>query len=258
LLTTSRVPVLAPQRNERIRLEGLLSDVWSRDILPFPGMTSRVRSEHVRASASHMMRKLSVASIASNFTKRSTSMASIPPAVDLLNVETRLPDIGKSPYLGGGEELGYSSLVSEVDYAARKTHLSIIPDEFVPSTPSGSLGPTKNNWLGNQGEIPGVEGPLRAMKRVATLKLKKSWQPEGHRIITPPLRASSTNNLNHQNHSLSRLSGMLAVESPFMGVENQNFDIEAGTENKIQNENGAKEKEKRPKGIGEGIRSLFR
>ncbi|UQC80492.1 RhoGEF domain-containing protein [Colletotrichum lupini] len=79
LLTTSpRIPILAPPRGERARLEALMSDIWSRDILPFPGMTGRSRSEHlVRSSASTMMRKLSVASIASSFAKRSNSVASM-------------------------------------------------------------------------------------------------------------------------------------------------------------------------------------
>lgn len=77
-MTNPRIPILAPPRGERARLEALLSDIWSRDILPFPGMTGRSRSEHlVRSSASTMMRKLSVASIASSFAKRSNSVASI-------------------------------------------------------------------------------------------------------------------------------------------------------------------------------------
>ncbi|KAH6997555.1 hypothetical protein BKA56DRAFT_469162 [Ilyonectria sp. MPI-CAGE-AT-0026] len=71
LTTNSRIPVLAPSRSERTRLEILLADIWSRDILPFPGMASRSRSEHlVRSSASSMMRKLSVASITGSFSKR--------------------------------------------------------------------------------------------------------------------------------------------------------------------------------------------
>lgn len=73
----SRVTVLSPSRSDRSRLEAILSDVWTREALPFPGMTVRSRSEHlVRSSASSVMRKLSVASIASSFTKRSVSMAS--------------------------------------------------------------------------------------------------------------------------------------------------------------------------------------
>ncbi|OLN82036.1 Phosphatidylinositol 3,4,5-trisphosphate-dependent Rac exchanger 1 protein [Colletotrichum chlorophyti] len=78
LITNPRIPIIAPHRGERARLEAMLADVWSRDVLPFPGMTGRSRSEHlVRSSASTMMRKLSVASIASSFAKRSNSVASM-------------------------------------------------------------------------------------------------------------------------------------------------------------------------------------
>ncbi|KAI9870394.1 MAG: hypothetical protein M1830_004299 [Pleopsidium flavum] len=77
LLTTSRIPVLVPKRADRVRLEHALSDVWTRDILPYPGMGA-VRGDHlIRASASSMMRKLSMASITSSFTKRSSSHASL-------------------------------------------------------------------------------------------------------------------------------------------------------------------------------------
>ncbi len=78
LTTNNRIPVLAPSRADRARLEAALSDVWTREVLPFPGMTVRARSEHlVRSSASSVMRKLSVASITSSFTKRSSSLASV-------------------------------------------------------------------------------------------------------------------------------------------------------------------------------------
>ncbi|KAI2629829.1 Dbl homology domain-containing protein [Hypoxylon sp. NC1633] len=79
LLTTNiRIPVLAPSRGDRARLEALMADVWSRKVLPFPGITSRSRSEHlVRSSASTVMRKLSVASITSSFAKRSASATNV-------------------------------------------------------------------------------------------------------------------------------------------------------------------------------------
>ncbi|KAM3066867.1 hypothetical protein ACMFMG_007012 [Clarireedia jacksonii] len=78
LQATHRPTVLAPSRTERIRLETLLSDVWTRDILPYPGMSSRPRNEHpVRVSASSMMRKLSSHASISSITKRSSSMASL-------------------------------------------------------------------------------------------------------------------------------------------------------------------------------------
>jgi len=82
LTTNSRVPVLAPARAERARLEASLADAWTRDVLPFPGITARSRSEHlVRASASSMMRKLSAVNITGSFTgsftRRSASLASL-------------------------------------------------------------------------------------------------------------------------------------------------------------------------------------
>jgi hypothetical protein len=74
--SNSRIPVLAPSRGERARLEALLSDVWTRDKLPFPGMTIRARGEHlIRSSASSVMRKLSSVSITSSF-RRSISHSS--------------------------------------------------------------------------------------------------------------------------------------------------------------------------------------
>ncbi|KAJ8070172.1 hypothetical protein OCU04_000564 [Sclerotinia nivalis] len=72
-----RPTILAPPRTERVRLETMLADVWTRDIIPYPGMGSKPHREHtVRASASSMMRKISHASI-SSITKRSGSIASL-------------------------------------------------------------------------------------------------------------------------------------------------------------------------------------
>lgn len=75
-MSSGHVPTLAPRRAERIRLETALADVWSREVLPYPGMVSRRPDNPIRASANSVMRKLSMASIASNFTKRSASFAS--------------------------------------------------------------------------------------------------------------------------------------------------------------------------------------
>lgn len=72
-MASSVMPTLAPRRAERVRLEGLLCDVWSRETLPFPGMMMRRTENLVKASANSVMRKLSMASIASNFSKRSAS-----------------------------------------------------------------------------------------------------------------------------------------------------------------------------------------
>ena len=76
--TPSHVQTLAPRRADRIRLESLLSDVWTRDHLPYPGMQPRL-SDPIRASANHVIRKFSMASITSNFSssKRSASYTSM-------------------------------------------------------------------------------------------------------------------------------------------------------------------------------------
>ncbi|KAF2139956.1 uncharacterized protein K452DRAFT_320046 [Aplosporella prunicola CBS 121167] len=76
-LSTCLVPTLAPRRAERVRLETAICDVWTRDALPYPGMSPRRAENPIRASANSVMRKLSMASITSNFSKRSGSYASL-------------------------------------------------------------------------------------------------------------------------------------------------------------------------------------
>ncbi len=204
LLTTNRIPVLAPPRAERVRLENLLSDVWTREILPFPGMTGRTRSEHlVRASASSMIRKLSVASIAGNFTKRSVSyvnLASIHhPADDKHEVES-----SKDIYAGGWESviLEKSSTVESDDTTVSR--LSVIKDEIIQ---------LDEKVVCLTGATNG-SSPVGTLKRLATLRAKKSLQPNGSRVITPPLRTSSANSIN-QTRTAS-ING-----SPWEGDENK-------------------------------------
>lgn len=74
LLTTHRTPILAPKRSDRIRLEQSLSDIWTRDLLPFPGMLVARSGNHIRASAGSLVRKLSLASLHGPFTRRSSSL----------------------------------------------------------------------------------------------------------------------------------------------------------------------------------------
>ncbi|KAF2127906.1 hypothetical protein P153DRAFT_318981 [Dothidotthia symphoricarpi CBS 119687] len=76
-MSSNHVPTLAPRRTERMRLETALEDVWTKDILPFPGMSNRRVETQIRASANSVMRKLSMASIASNFSRRSPSFSSV-------------------------------------------------------------------------------------------------------------------------------------------------------------------------------------
>ncbi|KAH9823767.1 RhoGEF domain [Teratosphaeria destructans] len=82
VVTPSHVQTLAPRRADRVRLEALLSDVWTKEVLPYPGMAPR-RTDPLRASANHVMRKFSMASIASNFSssKRNASYTSVSSSV---------------------------------------------------------------------------------------------------------------------------------------------------------------------------------
>lgn len=95
LQANARIPVLSPSRSDRARLEALVSDVWTRDVLPFPGMTPRIKSERpVLSTASSAMRKLSVASLTSTFGRRSTSRAHIhkrAASFDVGAIETYVP-----------------------------------------------------------------------------------------------------------------------------------------------------------------------
>ncbi|KAF3033095.1 hypothetical protein E8E12_004456 [Didymella heteroderae] len=76
-LSANYIPTLAPRRAERMRLETALEEVWTKDALPFPGMSNRSVENQIRASANSVMRKLSMASITSNFSRRSPSFSSM-------------------------------------------------------------------------------------------------------------------------------------------------------------------------------------
>jgi hypothetical protein len=245
LLTTNRIPVLAPPRSERIRLEVLLADVWTREILPFPGMTGRARSEHlVRASASSMMRKLSVASIASNFTKRSGSMAS-------LHKTTEDDESGGNGMLRSGTADQNSSETSpqlEVDDLPG-SRLPIIQDEKENLQKTDSLESLLGLACGANGS------PAETLRRLATLKVKTSWGNDGQRIITPPLRTSSANSVSH-----TRVTPLSTVVDLTIGDKENISPAQS-----VHVKETAQKRAKKSKGIGmnravvaEGLRNLFR
>lgn len=181
LLTTNRIPVLAPSRSERIRIETLLSDVWTREILPYPGMTGRSRSEHlVRTSASSMMRKLSVASITSNFTKRSGSMVSLYKAAE----DDSSGEQVSGDFMRGTPSRSEKHYSGETYKPAEAERLSIIQDEKENGFRHGSV----ENLLS-----VGNPSPAGTLHRLATLQASKSWSHDVQRTVVPPLRTSSRN-----------------------------------------------------------------
>ncbi|KAE9381477.1 hypothetical protein N431DRAFT_476300 [Stipitochalara longipes BDJ] len=247
LLTTNRIPVLAPSRADRIRLEALLADVWTKEVLPYPGMTGRARNEHlVRASASSMIRKLSVASIASNFTKRSGSMASLHKTTE--DDEFSETDFPKAAPARTENSWSESSQYKALEDPTR-ARLSIIQDEKENTNHKDSFEMPRTF-------SPGANGsPASTLRRLATLKVKTSWGPDGQRIITPPLRTSSANSV-----SQSRITPLSTVTD--LGVEEKENIPQAKSPQAVP---APQKPGKKSKGMGmsrnvvaEGIRNLFR
>ena len=73
-LSTQRIVILAPKRSERSRLEASLTDVWTRERLPYPGMIASRSGQIFRASAGSLVRKLSLASMHGTFGRRASSL----------------------------------------------------------------------------------------------------------------------------------------------------------------------------------------
>lgn len=197
LTTNTRIPALAPSRGERARLEALLSDVWSREVLPFPGMTNRSRSEHiVRASASSMIRKLSVASIASSFTKRSASLASTNKATTD-DDKTEMGDgVRHVPKLT--REEGWTS-GSPLLRGQEDRRLPIIRDDAERKTSSGtSTGGSAFKKADVAGTVAGTVRRLDALKRGSA-----PTGEEGRAVESTALRTSSPNSLRLIRHTSS-------------------------------------------------------
>lgn len=221
LLAKGRVPVLAPSRGDRARLEALLSDVWTREVLPFPGMTVRARNEHlIRTSAHSMIRKLSVTSITSQFTKRSTSLASV----------TR--GGSEEDFVGSDDASGQESpfaTTSETE-PALDTHfgnasgcsmrLSIIEDNSdrtASTLRAESPDDQASSIVSLDGSLEMPRSPRRPRRRMRIVKSPGTGQPVSGstRLSVPPsqstpvaLRARSANGpqINRQTSMLSRQS----------------------------------------------------
>lgn len=134
LWTPKRTNVLAPSRDSRVKIESLLNDVWSKEELPLPGMSmsiqgmSRARNDisiRTRTSASSIMRKISKASIASNFSKRSASVHSLPRSI-LDDESLGQPDVPKR--MSSRREPSHDQGHRDTDELP-KPRLSVIPDE---------------------------------------------------------------------------------------------------------------------------------
>ncbi len=209
LLTTNRIPVVAASRAERVRLESLLSDVWTKSVLPYPGILGKSRGEHlVRSSASSVMRKLSVASITSNFTKRSGSFASL--------ASFHRPSEGDSvaSYTKSApDELGKLSdrppTSAAQDDGSTRSLLSVIRDE---SSPNEDETPATSKTV-PQGS------PTRPVKLFPTLHEENDIFRDRRYEITPPLRTTSANGGLKSSRTPPIKIGLR--HSPLHGIENR-------------------------------------
>ena len=77
LSTNGRIPVLYAKRSDRVRMEAEMARIWTKELLPYPGMKDGQKDHHIRNSASSVMRKLSRSTIKSGFSKRSMSHGSL-------------------------------------------------------------------------------------------------------------------------------------------------------------------------------------
>lgn len=181
LLANNRIPVLAPKRSDRVRLEHALSDVWTRDFLPYPGMGA-VRGDHlIRASASSMMRKLSMASLTSSFAKRTVSHTSLG-ATKINEAETELGDVAEKSDLDGSAAESIKSSSHGPITASAGTPPPVMP----PPRTSSAHGTRrwKSNRLLKAPKLPSpllsstykVSGPLVGVQDVKqTPKSKSKW-----------------------------------------------------------------------------------
>lgn len=183
LTTNGRVPVLTPAREERARLEVLLSDVWTKNCLPFPGMTGRGRGESlVRSSASSMIRKLSVASITSTFTKRSGSVKSA-------NTKTESDgESGEGPKVQ--KERGCSSLSSQT-WDSEESLRSRLPVIHDMSDCRGSVSELQHALASTRQCSEATGTVVRRKIPVPPVSLDAQWVDDGNAMGTPALRVSS-------------------------------------------------------------------
>ncbi|KAI1178733.1 Dbl homology domain-containing protein [Nemania sp. FL0916] len=186
LTTNSRIPVLAPPRAERVRLEILLADVWSRKTLPYPGIASRPKSDHrVRSSATTMMRKLSAASLTKPFAKRSTSSSCILHPED----NEQMPHVNKfldSLVSVNCDTLTSSKTETEIIEENSIQRLPIILDEAERST--SDVGSSSSSSSVSQGD-DGTKSD-GTVRRVDMLEMEAIWSNEKE-MSRPPLPTSS-------------------------------------------------------------------
>ncbi len=111
-MSTNRMPLLAPRRGDRQRIVQKMSEVWTKDRLPYPGTISHRGGHLIRASANSVLRKLSMAS---TNTTVSVVVSMKQRIVTYGSIAESNPFVGNAAGLRANQTDGASSPCNEVD-----------------------------------------------------------------------------------------------------------------------------------------------
>lgn len=208
-LSPHNVPVLAPRRAERIRLEASLHDVWTKSMLPYPGMPIRRLDNPLRASAQSVIRKFSMTSLASNFSRRSTDLR------HNSATSSRRGDDSCTASTRSIASTAATSISGLVTPALQGMHQVILPDDFdqprkpdakgdqyaaiasIVGTARGTDGPstlgrgeqgTMHNRLVKRSHAENPQGAMTAFARASTAAERPSMQAVA-KDAPPPIPA---------------------------------------------------------------------
>ncbi|KAF2758619.1 hypothetical protein EJ05DRAFT_500138 [Pseudovirgaria hyperparasitica] len=182
LLSTNNVPILTPRRAERVRLENALVDVWTKEVLPYPGMSGRRSENSIRASANAVMRKMSMASLTSNFSKRSASVNNLSRrrAEDALRSgrKTSPPVLGSSHSIAGKRPSP-----PHVDF--HNDPLRFLPADF-------DLADRRHNRIQKSNRVTSNRHSIRSSRRVSRPTSFIAGRNRPRSDISMAIEASST------------------------------------------------------------------
>ena len=199
-LTTNRISILAPKRSDRARMEHQLAGVWTRELLPYPGMSSHRGENMIRSSASSVIRKLSKANISGQFSKRSASISSVTSNSSCSAVSGRKVDDKPAgrPRLYGSKSLDLLGAKNGVIAGTRRPQLS----KRASSKLAGKRFRSKTVDIGHPREatVPSIEQHTEPDSRPACQPQTSIQRPAGI------FKAFSTDNIRGWFYTNSGLS----------------------------------------------------
>ncbi|KAM5383961.1 hypothetical protein ACJA88_003116 [Fusarium oxysporum] len=210
LSTKVRTPVLVPSRSERARLEVLLSDVWSQDVLPLPSMTNISRNEQmIRRSASTVMRKLSISSMTKRSGSLSRRMIEDPSSEDQTRQTSFSSDSGFGIFDKAGREESSHSYASKGSALPETRELSEEDDHVSDMSPRleltqiSELKPFDLIEIISDKQLQSEAENTSALQDCITNRLQTNSPPNDSRTAT----------LSVAKENLSRLADSTAIQS---------------------------------------------